>query len=419
MSSTSESDNLTHWTALDSIDMSPDVDMNLLTVQTSCQTSLLGFRHTDEVFSPNSYLVGRLTNRQPSEASGVHSVRGRTIPDLLPPVRTASLFTRSDDSFVSSSYRPTSRPRHAPVAEQPTSELLERLGLSISTSRASTTTTRSSSSVRGEGITSPSTPLSLSSLPSVPQTGISSSLFTGSPYPSTSNTSGTPSEPFTPARSERSDEGLLPPHSIPRSYVPLPRLRTERVSLSQRWDTSLNSIREWCSTAREGFGSYLCELLNPNTSEETRRFSEGLQSSGHIPLLLDLIREHYPEEFEQWMDAAAMKHMEAKIATEMNALTSAFHFTLKNVTPDHLLNFSLEKIIQPLIDKHSPSVDLLMRAAVDSDRSLKENTRKNSGIVCLCRSPYTRLYILNIFVDSTSHHIYDGQTSFSKCTALL
>lgn len=358
----------------------------------------------------------------------------------------SSLFTRADDTFVpsvvSSGRRKT---RFAPIPD-PSREILDRLGLAqprdsqslASGVRGITSTRRSLDSSRETAPATsswtsprPATPIShiplhldIPSLPSTPNMDSPASIPRASPV---STSSSIPTTPITPSHRD----ALLSPlsmYSFPRSDTPeqtrlfsdtpprsaslrshsLPRLRAPKISADQR---CLESIRAWTNAKETGVGGLLCHIFS-SESPEIHSFAKHFFASEHLGRLLDLLWEHARDPFLQWLEPKALDHVEGMMSDEMDALTKAFKMSFADMTPDFLREFSLETTVQPKITKHAPTVNRIVRNALQTTRARKENVKKDPETVC-----FGWLYDSNLSLANFEHRSRPSSFASSRNSA--
>lgn len=187
---------------------------------------------------------------------------------------------------------------------------------------------------------------------------------------------------YSSPRSNTPDQTRLfsdtPPGSASSRSHSLPRLRAPKLSADQR---CLESIRAWTDGKETGVGGLLCHIFSSD-SPEIRIVAKRFFASGYLDRLLDLFWEHTRDRFLQWLEPKALEHVEGMMSEEMDALAKAFKMSFTDMTPEFLREFSLEKTIQPKITKHAPTVDRIVRNALQTKRALKENVHKNPDTVC-------------------------------------
>lgn len=140
-------------------------------------------------------------------------------------------------------------------------------------------------------------------------------------------------------------------------------------------------MRMWAGAKESGVGELFCHVFS-STSPEVHGFAKGFIGSDYLQPLLDLLWEHAREGFEAWLTPKAVGHVQMTMSSEMNALAKAFKFSFSQLTPEFLLGFDLKTTIQPKVKKFAPTVDSIIRNALQTDRAAKENVDKDPDTVC-------------------------------------
>ena len=103
------------------------------------------------------------------------------------------------------------------------------------------------------------------------------------------------------------------------------------------------------------------------------------QPHGKLALLLDCLYEDPcgKAQLLAWMEPHAFQSVAQKVYDEMDDVKQALHGMIDTVSPDFLLTWDINMIVQKVVEDHAPVLAEILKSASRSDCASRKNKRKN------------------------------------------
>jgi hypothetical protein len=103
------------------------------------------------------------------------------------------------------------------------------------------------------------------------------------------------------------------------------------------------------------------------------------QPHGKLALLLDCLYEdpRGKAQLLAWMEPHAFRTVARKVYTEMDDIKRALHGTIDTVSPEFLLTWDINTIVQKVVEDRAPVLAEILESASQSDRASRKKKRKD------------------------------------------
>jgi hypothetical protein len=146
-----------------------------------------------------------------------------------------------------------------------------------------------------------------------------------------------------------------------------------------------------------GVGALLLRILNHQFQPAFQAQSFMFWRSKQLPAILSTCWDDVfgREQLVQWMRPKAEDLALAEVSKQMEAVKRACLKNAKDFTIDELMNFRVETVIVPIMERNGPLVIRFLNAAVETERGLVNHKKKTSFVVSMVSHPLydnTRLH---------------------------
>lgn len=178
------------------------------------------------------------------------------------------------------------------------------------------------------------------------------------------------------------DTGPGPLQTCPDCGASLHHSRKERVSVNERIKRAMLVLHQ----SRLSLVTALIAVLDPSQQDFTI-FRSKVYKSGKLHRLLDTIFEDTrgSSSLLAWMEPRAIETVSQKVYNEMDNIKEDIQLKIDSITPEFLALWDVGSTIGTAMANHAPTSTLskLLPSACQTTRTCKENTVKDSKIVCI------------------------------------
>ncbi len=148
------------------------------------------------------------------------------------------------------------------------------------------------------------------------------------------------------------------------------------------------------AAAARTFNFPIANVLSTIISGEHKEYENlknGFYSRTALPHLLNILASDArgKKGLDDWLEDTgyAQQFIESKIDKEMDNLKKKFFLRTADVTPERISGFVLEKDVSAFIEQLAPTTKAMVFRAAQTDRAIRENTKKDAEIVSyLCKN---------------------------------
>ena len=151
-------------------------------------------------------------------------------------------------------------------------------------------------------------------------------------------------------------------------------LKPKRLSPEKRLNIALAYLRQ----GRLGPIDLLAHALDPSIPENDRYRTSLYKEGGRLGEVLDMVREDSRgrERLELWMKQHAVELTCTIVEQEMDAVKSALHMKLEDVTPDYISRWTVEATSGVIVQECAPILHRLLIRAAQTDKAKAKNKNK-------------------------------------------
>ena len=176
------------------------------------------------------------------------------------------------------------------------------------------------------------------------------------------------------------DTGPGPLQTCPDCGASLHHSHKERVSVNGRIKRAMLVLHQ----SRLSLVTALIAVLDPSQQDFTI-FRSKVYKSGKLHWLLDTIFKDTwgSSSLLAWMEPRAIETVSQKVYNEMDNIKEDIQLKIDSITPEFLASWDVGSTIGAAMANHAPTLSKLLLSACQTTRACKENTVKDSKIVCI------------------------------------
>jgi len=171
-----------------------------------------------------------------------------------------------------------------------------------------------------------------------------------------------------------------PLQTCPDCGASLHHSRKERVSTNERIKRAMQVLHQ----SRLSLVTALVAVLDPS-QQDFAVFRSKIYKSEKLHQLLDTIFDDPQGSLclLAWMEPHAIESVSHKVYSKMDNIKDEVRLKIDSITPEFLASWDVSSTIGAAMANHAPTLSKLLLSACQTTRSSKENTVKDSKIVCI------------------------------------